>query len=371
MPDPTARLRYYRETGQTELAQKYEQYLRETGQLSDESALPPNVKVVQPKPIEPDLPSKVAGSVASVARDIPGVEAVAAFLRSKVRGQPYAEALSDIHGAEDAAPAVVTAPARFAGAGLASAALPGGAALKGAQFGALTGALSSDPNSDMTSRAIGAGAGAATGAIVGRYTGKLAEKLAPTAEKASDAIITRLGGRAAIRPAIRLANGSVPKAEGFIGNGIDNLADAATEAGPRGAISRVAPLHLEPAVNAEGFIGNAMDNVAEAASGAEPAPITPRTSRAPVALDVAPETEAPVVPIKDWKPRSRTKAQFQHFAEQFAQHQAEEAAQRATSEAVSETPLEDLLRLSLGNLRQGGSLRAQADVIRALRPPTP
>lgn len=175
---------------------------------------------------EPGIGSKVLGTVASLVRDIPGGEAAQAGVRSLVRRQSYRDALSDIRTAEDAAPAIATAPARLAGAGLASAALPGGAALKGAQYGALTGALSSDPNSGATSRAIGSGVGAVTGALAGRYMGKAGEKLAPGAGRARDAVLTRFSLRDAVRPAVRLGEASAPKAEGLLGNGMDNVLEA-------------------------------------------------------------------------------------------------------------------------------------------------
>lgn len=262
MPDPSLRLKYYQETGQTEQAKLYEQYLRETGQMPVEGDG------------EPGVGTKVLGTLASLGRDIPGVEAAQAGIRSLIRRQPYREALADIRGAEDAAPTVATLPARLAGFGLASAALPGSAAMKGAQVGALTGALSSDPNTGMTSRAIQSGVGAGLGYLGGKYTsklaGKLAQKFAPDAEQVL------------VRPAVRLGEASAPKAEGFIGNSVANLSDAAEAAAARPRslvaprvrrsvdeeIARLIAPAEKPNV-AEGFVGNSMDNLVEAIKARE------------------------------------------------------------------------------------------------------
>lgn len=176
--------------------------------------------------IEPTYAQQALGGIASLVRDIPGAEAAQAGVRALVRRQPYREALSDIRGAEDSAPSVVRNGNRLLGGGIAAAVLPGGPALKGAQYGALTGALSSDPNSGLESRGIQAGTGAVAGALVGRYAGKLGEKLAPAAGRARDALITRFALRDAVQPAVRLGEASVSKAEGLIGNSMDNVLEA-------------------------------------------------------------------------------------------------------------------------------------------------
>ena len=53
-----------------------------------------------------DLGREQLGGIASIAKDIPGAEAAQAGARSFFRGQPYAEALGDIRGAEESAPAL-------------------------------------------------------------------------------------------------------------------------------------------------------------------------------------------------------------------------------------------------------------------------
>lgn len=116
---------------------------------------------------EPGVGSKILGTIASTVRDIPGVEAAQAGIRSVVRGQSYRDALSDIHGAEDAAPKVATIPARIAGGTLAALTLPGGAIRQGASYGALSGALQSNPDAGVTERAGSALVDAALGGTVG------------------------------------------------------------------------------------------------------------------------------------------------------------------------------------------------------------
>lgn len=63
--DPQLRLRYYRETGQTEEAQHYEQYLRETGQLgaSPHAAAPP--------PTPPSAPRDQTSAASPLPHDTP------------------------------------------------------------------------------------------------------------------------------------------------------------------------------------------------------------------------------------------------------------------------------------------------------------
>lgn len=169
----------------------------------------------------PGVGSKILGSVASLVRDIPGGEAAQAGVRSLIRRQSYRDALSDIRTAEDAAPTAATLPARVIGGALSSAALPGGAAAKGAQYGALTAALSSDPNSGGESRAIGAGFGAGVGYLGGKYAGKVVGKIAePIAERLKPFTAP------IVRPVVRLGEASAPKAEGFIGNGMGNVMEA-------------------------------------------------------------------------------------------------------------------------------------------------
>lgn len=245
--------------------------------------------------IEPSYAQQALGGIASLVRDMPGAEGAQAVARALVRRQPYREALSDIRGAEDAAPSIVRNANRFVGGGLASAALPGGAAWKGAQYGALTGALSSDPNSGLESRAIQAGAGAAAGALAGRYVGKVGEKLAPAAGEARDAIVSRFGLRGAIRPAVRLGEASASKAEGFVGNSMDNVLEAVK------------------AREASTPSGGVMDAV----------------KRAPT--------------------RHRTKAQFDHFADQMAERQQ-------VAGTIPDDNLEALLAESIKHVRTGGKL---------------
>jgi hypothetical protein len=288
MPDPTLRLRYYQETGQTDLAKQYEKYLRETGQFPGDG---PDT----PPPIDYGIGGKALGAAASLARDIPGVEAAAAGIRSLVRGQSYREARDDIRGAEDAAPAALTVPARLLGAGLATAALPGGASLKGAQFGALSGALSSDPNTGLASRGIQAGVGAAAGAALPKVLSKVGQKTGITS--GGSRILDAIRNRAALRSVGNLDLAEIPEPTPMQSAGI-----------PR----------ARPVVDAP---------------ASAPEPTTPA-----------------------FKPRGRTQAQLSYFADQFAKKQAEQEAIRAAIPQAQEPDLEALLAASLKGVKQGNTL---------------
>lgn len=121
---------------------------------------------------EPSYAQKALGGVASLARDIPGAEALQAGARSVVRRQPYSEARADIRSAEDAAPTAVRVGNRLIGGTVAAMALPiKSPTASGAVYGAASGALQSDPNAGLGDRARDAAIGGVTGAI----TGKLAD----------------------------------------------------------------------------------------------------------------------------------------------------------------------------------------------------
>lgn len=228
----------------------------------------------------PGIGSKILGTIAATGRDIPGVEAAQAGIRSLIRRQPYREALADIRMAEDAAPAVARNAARLGGGGLAAVAipLPGGAALRGAQYGALSGALTSNPDADATSRALRAATEAGIGYAGGRVVGKIGDKVGPAVGRARDAAVTRFGLRAPARPTLRLGEASPPKAEGFIGNTIDNLEEAIKARAQRPSLADL--------YNAE---AQAVD-----------------------------ATRRPLSEALAHKPRHRTKAQFEWFADQYA-----------------------------------------------------
>lgn len=125
--------------------------------------------------VKPGIGSKLLGVIASVNRKIPGAEAAQAGIRSLVRGQSYREALDDIHGAEDAAPAWATKPVELAGGVLSAMAIPGGAALSGARYGALNALASSNPDANVADRLHNA----AWEAPLGALAGKAGEKLSP------------------------------------------------------------------------------------------------------------------------------------------------------------------------------------------------
>jgi hypothetical protein len=171
------RLQYYRETGQTEEAAQYETYLKETGQYKgapvDRKAHARDVarRMTSANEMEaaqlPNTASQVLGMFASLGREIPGVEMAQAGARSVVRGQPYAQALSDIRGAESDTPKALSIPARIAGGGMAAAAIPGGPVLQGARYGILNGLLGAEPTS-VKDRLHDAALQGSVGAIAGK-----------------------------------------------------------------------------------------------------------------------------------------------------------------------------------------------------------
>lgn len=177
---------------------------------------------------DPAVGSKTLGVIAALNRDIPGAEAAQAKIRSLIRRQPYSEALGDIRGAENAAPAAATVPARFAGGALATAALPGGAAVKGATYGALLPAAQADPNAGLAQRGGEAVTGAVAGGLLGRYAGKVASKLGVS----GNAIASRLSAANESAPldAVRSAVGMQPKNVLRAVGSFDVLPEAADEA---------------------------------------------------------------------------------------------------------------------------------------------
>lgn len=335
--------------------QEVEQYLQsKLGQA-------PAPEVEEPTP---GIGTKALGAIASLGRDIPGVEALQAAARSGTSGpmrsgpmgvvdvisnavangrQGYQTALKEIRQAEDTAPMAATLPARVIGGGLASAVLPGGAALKGAQYGALSGALSSDPNSDVQSRAIGATAGAGIGALAGHYGGKLADKVVGK--------IPRLSPKAVPLEAFPKMNAASGKVDGFLGNGTGNLAEVAvgpvTAARAPGAripirVPQGSPVVGEIAPQTEGFMGNSMDNVLDAVKAQQ----TKEPLLSPgMTLDeqlqtllgksreglprgetmgsqwTDPPASALETTVKQWKPRSAPQARFDWYAERMKKAQ--------------------------------------------------
>lgn len=107
------------------------------------------------------------GLATTAPQAIPGVEAAQAGIRSVARGQPYAEALSDMRAKTDPIPAplklAVQAPAIAA-----TAALPLSPALSGAALGGLSQLLNADPSQSFGDRAFRTALGAGTGAALGK-----------------------------------------------------------------------------------------------------------------------------------------------------------------------------------------------------------
>lgn len=139
------------------------------------------IPISDESPEEASYAQKALGGLASMAKDIPGVEALQAGARSLTRthvtGKPnafgfiptardedYGEALSDIRAAEDAAPKWVRRGNRVIGGTVAGAVAPGSAVRQGAAYGAFSGLLKAD-KVGLKDRAQSAAVGAATGAV--------------------------------------------------------------------------------------------------------------------------------------------------------------------------------------------------------------
>lgn len=328
MPDPTLKLRYYQETGQTELAKKYEQYLRETGQMPQASE---PATIEEPKA---DALTKVLGTAASLAREIPGVEALQSGASALVNGIPYDEARAQIRAAEDATPKKLTIPARIAGGGIAGAAIPGGPALQGARYGILSGLFQSDPNASVKTRlhdaALGGTVGAATGGIAQNAARIPWRKVAQTVMSPRKTAIRAVGSviRDAIKevkaPPVAAAEPAVPAAEGLVARPIDNLTDAAKNVTSPIRVSQSAPAvteSVESAIpQAEGLMANGPENFADAIRARLQKPSLNDLYNAEAqAADAAQEgLVSGAVKGKPWKPRGAPKARFDWFAEQFA-----------------------------------------------------
>lgn len=179
--------------------------------------------------------------------------------------------------------------------------------------------------------AAGAGIAALLGTRAGRV-GASAFKRLPVVRNVVRAL-EETRPQAAIKPKVRLGDASAPKAPGLVRSAIDNLADAEVNSGPR-ILGTRRPLSLAEAAEryvapveqptaAEGFIGNGMDNIAEAirAKAARPS-LNELFSAEAQAADAA-RAESPGL-VSDivrnqspFKQRGATKAQLEWRAERF------------------------------------------------------
>lgn len=315
MENPQERLQYYKETGQTQQAKLYEQYLRETGQMQDErkpavrgAAADATGALQRERPDASgdfEAAAPILGGVASLLRDVPGGEAAQSAVRALVRRQSYADARNDIRDAEDEAPALARIPARVAGGALSALALPLSPVMQGMAHGAATSALDSDPERGMGSRVAGAvGRGVSEGALGAAGMVARAVKNAPTG---------------AWRKAAQEIPG-VPRAERIV----KAFRPKAIEA-PSPVVGEIAPKSLDD------IAGN---------------------------LELVPETaeNAVVKAVKKYAPdRHRTKAQFDYFAERMGTKAPSAPPVRTTGGLSSEANplddnLEELLRQSLARL---------------------
>lgn len=186
--DDALRLQFYRETGQHEEEARFKQYLHETGRAPQPKLGQMGHPIVDESPEEASYAQKALGGIASMVKDIPGAEALQAGARSFFRAepsgpstmgfqptkpQPYTEALSEVRGAEDAAPKWVRRANRIIGGTVAAAATPGKSVLaQGAGFGAASGLAKADPM-PVGERVMSGG----REAVVGALAGKLAQGL--------------------------------------------------------------------------------------------------------------------------------------------------------------------------------------------------
>ncbi len=109
----------------------------------------------------------IASHIANLASGIPGVEAAQAFVRSKVRGEPYAQSLTDLRESAKTINPVARYGEKMLGAAPLAALLPGSPAIQGAILGGADQALAADPES-LGRRAFNTAAGAGVGAAVGK-----------------------------------------------------------------------------------------------------------------------------------------------------------------------------------------------------------
>lgn len=123
----------------------------------------------------PDYGTQVMGGIASLGRDIPGVEALQSGARALAKREPYSVARDEIRGAEADAPSMVRNYNRIAGSVVGGAAIPsqmGGKtltpAMQAALFGGASGVLQSDPNAGVGDRAKSGAIGAGVGAVAGK-----------------------------------------------------------------------------------------------------------------------------------------------------------------------------------------------------------
>ncbi len=170
-PDPLDALKALKAGNADPLAKWHAQF--KSGELQRNNANAADVEQAQ----IPSYGEQVAGGIASLAKDIPGGEALQAGARSVVRRQPYRQALSDIQGAEEDAPDVVRKLNRLAGGTVAALATPGSPVQSGARFGTASGLLQSNPDANpLTKEGLDTRlTDAVKGGVIGGTVGKVAD----------------------------------------------------------------------------------------------------------------------------------------------------------------------------------------------------
>lgn len=144
-----------------------------TGVKSPEQIASLNAADVAAAKVPDGKMARVLGTASSLSKDIPGAEALQAFVASLSGGVPYREGLEMVRGAQASVPAPVRIGARLVGGGLAAMVAPGSTALRqGALLGATEGLARADEMS--TGKRVGAGV---VGGLLGGAAGKVAEQV--------------------------------------------------------------------------------------------------------------------------------------------------------------------------------------------------
>lgn len=149
---------------------------------------------------------KIMGTAASLARDVPGAEAVQAFASSRLNRIPYREALGTIRDVESDAGAAGTV-ARIGGGALSAAMIPGSPVIQGARYGIAHGLAQADP-ATVQERLHDAALQGSVGAVAPKVPGligKAAKGIGSNVAAVGDAALLPFSHGARVRTAGRVA----------------------------------------------------------------------------------------------------------------------------------------------------------------------
>jgi hypothetical protein len=181
--DPMLRLQYYKETGQNDEAQKYEQYLRETNQYKQSAGTINKLGLAQRQvampqqedgETDPGYFARLATHVLNTAQGISGMEAFeagAGALGSHLPGNTpmsYEQSLQTLRDATGQIGGKTAAAEKMMGSVATLPFLGANPALAGAQLGGADQLLSADPNESLAMRAAKTAGGAAVGGLLGK-----------------------------------------------------------------------------------------------------------------------------------------------------------------------------------------------------------